>query len=64
MRPHGTKTHSIIYDFCVLPTSKDDPLVKLNGIKVEYKRILEFGADAMNMTEIYNKFNLFGDGDE
>ena len=61
MRPHDSKTHAIIYDFCVLPIDNDDPLNKLNGIKVEYSRILEFGSDAMNKTEIYKKYNLLGE---
>jgi superfamily II DNA or RNA helicase len=52
MRFFKEKEKATIYDFCVLPMSKDDPVSDLNLVKVELKRISEFADDAINRSEV------------
>lgn len=54
MRPFKGKSKSVIYDFCVLPESEDDPLQDLGLVQVELRRISEFAEDALNGAEVYD----------
>jgi hypothetical protein len=44
--------NAVIYDFCVLPEDPSDPVGSLSLIDVELRRIVEFGEDALNHSEI------------
>ena len=57
MRFFKNKTKSTIYDFCVLPMEKDDPIKDLALVKVELNRIGEFAEDAINRDEILKVVN-------
>ena len=52
MRFFKDKEKATIYDFCVLPMSKDDPVNDLHLVKVELDRISEFADDAINRLEV------------
>lgn len=52
MRFFKGKEKATIYDFCVLPLSKDDPIGDLGLVKVELNRIGEFAEDATNQDEV------------
>ena len=58
MRFFKEKEKATIYDFCVLPMSKDDPVSDLNLVKVELKRISEFADDAINRNEVLKMVDL------
>ena len=57
MRFFKNKTKATIYDFCVLPMEKDDPIKDLALVKVELNRIGEFAEDAINRDEILKVVN-------
>lgn len=57
MRPSQGKDLAVIYDFCVLPKSSNDPLTDTGLVQVEMKRITEFAEDANNREEVYNLIN-------
>lgn len=52
MRFFKGKEKATIYDFCVLPLNKEDPVSDLALVKVELKRIGEFADDAINRDEV------------
>jgi len=54
MRPFKGKDQAVIYDFCVLPESPDDPVKDLGLVQVELRRIEEFADDALNRSEVYD----------
>ena len=57
MRFFKDKEKATIYDFCVLPMSKDDPVNDLHLVKVELDRISEFADDAINRLEVLTMVN-------
>jgi hypothetical protein len=57
MRFFKDKEKATIYDFCVLPMSKDDPVNDLHLVKVELDRISEFADDAINRLEVLRMVN-------
>lgn len=59
MRPFLDKEKAIIYDFCVLPKTPESEMRELSIIQVELKRVMEFGEDALNRSQVYDLVESF-----
>lgn len=59
MRPFLNKEKATIYDFCVLPDTPDSEIRELSIIQVELKRVIEFGEDALNRSQVYDLVQSF-----
>ena len=60
LRPHSTKTKSIIYDFIILPTKGSDKSSSVSLIKAELERVDDFCALAKNRRDVEDKINQLG----
>ena len=64
LRPHSTKSKSIIYDFVILPAKGSDNLSSLGLKKAELERVDDFCALAKNRRDVEDKINQLGMRDE
>jgi len=64
LRPHSTKSKSIIYDFVILPAKGSDNSSSLGLIKAELERVDDFCALARNRRDVEYKINQLGMRDE
>lgn len=60
LRPHSTKTKSIIYDFIILPAKESNKSSSASLIKAELERVDDFCALAKNRRDVEDKINQLG----
>lgn len=60
LRPHSTKTKSVIYDFVILPAKGSSNVSSSSLIKAELERVDDFCALAKNRRDVENKINQLG----